>query len=130
MISVKLGEPQFEGQTKTKLGNTIARTFMVKAVMTDQLTDWFGSHPNEAKAIVLKGQAAAMAREAFPKARDATRRKSPLVTGGMPASCATAPPATPPSPRSSSSRATPPALPPCRAATRAPRRSSPSAARS
>nr|WP_263311691.1 DNA topoisomerase (ATP-hydrolyzing) subunit B [Brachybacterium atlanticum] len=83
VISVKLGEPQFEGQTKTKLGNTIARTFMVK-VMTDQLTDWFGSHPNEAKAIVLKGQAAAMAREAARKARDATRRKSPLETGGMP----------------------------------------------
>jgi len=83
VISVKLGEPQFEGQTKTKLGNTIARTFMVK-VMTDQLTDWFGAHPNEAKAIVMKGQAAAMAREAARKARDATRRKSPLETGGMP----------------------------------------------
>ena len=83
VISVKLGEPQFEGQTKTKLGNTIARTFMVK-VMTDQLTDWFDSHPNEAKAIVMKGQAAAMAREAARKARDATRRKSPLETGGMP----------------------------------------------
>ncbi|MGP5260918.1 DNA topoisomerase (ATP-hydrolyzing) subunit B [Brachybacterium paraconglomeratum] len=83
VISVKLGEPQFEGQTKTKLGNTIARTFMVK-VMTDQLTDWFESHPNEAKAIVMKGQAAAMAREAARKARDATRRKSPLETGGMP----------------------------------------------
>jgi DNA gyrase subunit B len=83
VISVKLGEPQFESQTKTKLGNTIARTFMVK-VMTDQLTDWFESHPNEAKAIVMKGQAAAMAREAARKARDATRRKSPLETGGMP----------------------------------------------
>ena len=83
VISVKLGEPQFDGQTKTKLGNTIARTFMVK-VMTDQLTDWFESHPNEAKAIVMKGQAAAMAREAARKARDATRRKSPLETGGMP----------------------------------------------
>ncbi|AXK46612.1 DNA topoisomerase (ATP-hydrolyzing) subunit B [Brachybacterium saurashtrense] len=83
VISVKLGEPQFEGQTKTKLGNTIARTFMVK-VMTDQLTDWFGSHPAEAKSIVMKGQAAAAAREAARKARDATRRKSPLETGGMP----------------------------------------------
>ncbi|WP_114853870.1 DNA topoisomerase (ATP-hydrolyzing) subunit B [Brachybacterium sp. YJGR34] len=83
VVSVKLGEPQFEGQTKTKLGNTIARTFMVK-VMTDQLQDWFVSHPQEAKAIVLKGQAAAAAREAARKARDATRRKSPLETGGMP----------------------------------------------
>jgi DNA gyrase subunit B len=83
VISVKLGEPQFEGQTKTKLGNTIARTFMVK-IMTDQLQDWFVSHPLEAKAIVMKGQAAAAAREAARKARDATRRKSPLETGGMP----------------------------------------------
>lgn len=83
VISVKLGEPQFEGQTKTKLGNTIARTFMVK-VMTDQLQDWFVSHPLEAKSIVMKGQAAAAAREAARKARDATRRKSPLETGGMP----------------------------------------------
>ncbi|MGP5078568.1 DNA topoisomerase (ATP-hydrolyzing) subunit B [Brachybacterium alimentarium] len=83
VVSVKLGEPQFEGQTKTKLGNTIARTFMVK-VMTDQLQDWFVSHPQEARAIVMKGQAAAAAREAARKARDATRRKSPLETGGMP----------------------------------------------
>ena len=83
VVSVKLGEPQFEGQTKTKLGNTIARTFMVK-VMTDQLQDWFVSHPQEAKSIVMKGQAAAAAREAARKARDATRRKSPLETGGMP----------------------------------------------
>ena len=83
VVSVKLGEPQFEGQTKTKLGNTIARTFMVK-VMTDQLQDWFESHPQEAKSIVIKGQAAAAAREAARKARDATRRKSPLETGGMP----------------------------------------------
>ncbi|WP_394216736.1 DNA topoisomerase (ATP-hydrolyzing) subunit B [Brachybacterium vulturis] len=83
VISVKLGEPQFEGQTKTKLGNTIARTFMVK-VMTDQLQDWFASNPQEAKSIVMKGQAAAAAREAARKARDATRRKSPLETGGMP----------------------------------------------
>src|SRR5690625_7472353 len=75
--------PQFEGQTKTKLGNTIARTFMVK-VMTDQLQAWFESHPTEARAIVMKGQAAAMAREAARKARDATRRKSPLEAGGMP----------------------------------------------
>ena len=83
VVSVKLGEPQFEGQTKTKLGNTVARTFMVK-VMTDQLQDWFESHPAEAKAIVIKSQASAAAREAARKARDATRRKSPLETGGMP----------------------------------------------
>ncbi|WP_460477167.1 DNA topoisomerase (ATP-hydrolyzing) subunit B [Brachybacterium huguangmaarense] len=83
VISVKLSEPQFEGQTKTKLGNTIARTFVSK-VMTDQLGAWFESHPNEARDIVRKAQSAAMAREAARKARDATRRKSPLETGGMP----------------------------------------------
>ncbi len=83
VVSVKLGEPQFEGQTKTKLGNTIARTFVSK-VMTDHLAAWFEAHPNEARDIVRKAQSAAMAREAARKARDATRRKSPLETGGMP----------------------------------------------
>ena len=83
VVSVKLGEPQFEGQTKTKLGNTIARTFVSK-VMTDSLNDWFESHPNEARDIIRKAQSAAAAREAARKARDATRRKSPLETGGMP----------------------------------------------
>ncbi len=83
VVSVKLGEPQFEGQTKTKLGNTIARTFVSK-VMTDKLGDWASAHPNEMKMIVTKAQSAAAAREAARKARDATRRKSPLETGGMP----------------------------------------------
>jgi DNA gyrase subunit B len=83
VVSVKLGEPQFEGQTKTKLGNTIARTFVSK-VMTEHLNDWFESHPNEARNVVRKAQAAATAREAARKARDATRRKSPLETGNMP----------------------------------------------
>ncbi|MCS6711842.1 DNA topoisomerase (ATP-hydrolyzing) subunit B [Brachybacterium sp. EF45031] len=83
VVSVKLGEPQFEGQTKTKLGNTIARTFVSK-VMTEKLADWFDAHPSEARDIVKKSQSAAAAREAARKARDATRRKSPLETGGMP----------------------------------------------
>ncbi|MDO5644726.1 MAG: DNA topoisomerase (ATP-hydrolyzing) subunit B [Dermabacter sp.] len=83
VISVKLGEPQFEGQTKTKLGNTIARTFVSK-VMTDKLADWAGAHPSEMRDVVTKAQSAAAAREAARKARDATRRKSPLETGGMP----------------------------------------------
>lgn len=83
VVSVKLGEPQFEGQTKTKLGNTIARTFVSK-VMTEHLGAWFESHPNEARDIIRKAQSAAAAREAARKARDATRRKSPLETGGMP----------------------------------------------
>jgi DNA gyrase subunit B len=83
VVSVKLGEPQFEGQTKTKLGNTIARTFVSK-VMTEKVGDWFESHPGEARDIVRKAQSAALAREAARKARDATRRKSPLESGGMP----------------------------------------------
>lgn len=83
VVSVKLGEPQFEGQTKTKLGNTIARTFVSK-VITDKLSDWAGAHPSEMKSIVTKAQSAAAAREAARKAREATRRKSPLETGGMP----------------------------------------------
>ncbi|MFC0674970.1 DNA topoisomerase (ATP-hydrolyzing) subunit B [Brachybacterium hainanense] len=83
VVSVKLGEPQFEGQTKTKLGNTIARTFVSK-VMTEELGAWFESHPNEARDIIRKAQSAALAREAARKARDATRRKSPLESGGMP----------------------------------------------
>ncbi|WP_058235906.1 DNA topoisomerase (ATP-hydrolyzing) subunit B [Devriesea agamarum] len=83
VVSVKLGEPQFEGQTKTKLGNTIARTFVQK-VMTDRLTDWFESHPSEARDVIRKALSAAAAREAARKARDATRRKSPLESGGMP----------------------------------------------
>ncbi|WP_375401175.1 ATP-binding protein, partial [uncultured Amnibacterium sp.] len=83
VISIKLGEPQFEGQTKTKLGNTEAKTF-VQRVMTDQLTHWFESNPAQAKDIVRKGQLAATARINARKARDATRRKSPLESAAMP----------------------------------------------
>ena len=83
VISVKLGEPQFEGQTKTKLGNTEAKTF-VQREMTDQLTHWFESNPAQAKDIVRKGQLAATARINARKARDATRRKSPLESAAMP----------------------------------------------
>ncbi|WP_062204961.1 DNA topoisomerase (ATP-hydrolyzing) subunit B [Demequina salsinemoris] len=83
VISVKLGEPQFEGQTKTKLGNTEAKTF-VQRVVGDQLTDWLDSHPNEAKEIVRKSIQASAARMAARKAREATRRKGLLESGGMP----------------------------------------------
>lgn len=83
VISVKLGEPQFEGQTKTKLGNTEARTFVQK-VVNDQLGDWLGSHPNEAREIIRKSIQAAAARMAARKAREATRRKGLLESGGMP----------------------------------------------
>ncbi len=83
VISVKLGEPQFEGQTKTKLGNTEARTFVQK-VVNDQLGDWLASHPTEAKDIIRKSIQAAAARMAARKAREATRRKGLLESGGMP----------------------------------------------
>ncbi|RPF26775.1 DNA gyrase subunit B [Georgenia muralis] len=83
VISVKLGEPQFEGQTKTKLGNTEARTF-VQSQMYAHLGDWLGSHPNEAKDIFRKSQQAAAARMAARKAREATRRKGLLESASMP----------------------------------------------
>lgn len=83
VISVKLGEPQFEGQTKTKLGNTIAKTFVQKAV-NERLTDWFDSHPNEGREVIRKAIQASAARMAARKAREATRRKGLLESGGMP----------------------------------------------
>ena len=70
IISVKLAEPQFEGQTKTKLGNTEARSF-VQQIMNARLGDWFEQNPGEGKMIIRKGQAAAIARIAARKARDA-----------------------------------------------------------
>ncbi|WP_448630768.1 DNA topoisomerase (ATP-hydrolyzing) subunit B [Cellulomonas soli] len=83
VISVKLGEPQFEGQTKTKLGNTEAKTF-VQRVVNEQLGDWLDSHPGEAKDVIRKSIQAAAARMAARKAREATRRKGLLESGGMP----------------------------------------------
>lgn len=83
VVSIKLGEPQFEGQTKTKLGNTEAKAFVQK-VTYDQLADWFDRNPQQAKDIVRKGQQASQARLAARKAREATRRKSVLESGGMP----------------------------------------------
>jgi DNA gyrase subunit B len=83
VISVKLAEPQFEGQTKTKLGNTEAKSFVQKAV-GDKLGDWFDSHPVEAKDIIRKAIQASAARIAARKAREQTRRKGLLESGGMP----------------------------------------------
>ncbi|WP_401000507.1 DNA topoisomerase (ATP-hydrolyzing) subunit B [Agromyces sp. GXQ0307] len=83
VISVKLSEPQFEGQTKTKLGNTEAKSF-VQRVVGDQLGDWFDRNPNQARDIIRKAQQAATARIAARKAREATRRKGFLETSGMP----------------------------------------------
>ena len=83
VISVKLAEPQFEGQTKTKLGNTEAKSFVQK-VVGDKLGDWFDSHPTEAKEIIRKAIQASAARIAARKAREQTRRKGLLESGGMP----------------------------------------------
>lgn len=83
VVSVKLTNPQFEGQTKTKLGNSEAKTF-VQRVMTDKLGDWFDAHPGEAKAIIQKGIEASRARLAAKKARETTRRKSIFESAGMP----------------------------------------------
>ncbi len=83
VISVKLSEPQFEGQTKTKLGNTEAKSFVQK-VTGDQLGDWFERNPTQARDIIRKAIQAATARIAARKAREATRRKGLLESGGMP----------------------------------------------
>ncbi|HET8600953.1 MAG TPA: DNA topoisomerase (ATP-hydrolyzing) subunit B [Segeticoccus sp.] len=83
VVSIKLGEPQFEGQTKTKLGNSEAKGFVQRTV-TDELTDWLDRHPNEGRAIVKKSIQAAAARMAARKAREATRRKGLLENGGLP----------------------------------------------
>ncbi|MFF3943302.1 DNA topoisomerase (ATP-hydrolyzing) subunit B [Streptomyces sp. NPDC001902] len=83
IISVKLGEPQFEGQTKTKLGNTEAKTFVQK-VVHEHLTDWLDRNPNEASDIIRKSIQAATARVAARKARDLTRRKGLLETASLP----------------------------------------------
>ncbi len=83
VVSVKLTEPQFEGQTKTKLGNTEAKAF-VQRVVNDQLGDWLERNPNQAKEVIRKAIQAASARMAARKAREATRRKGLLESGGMP----------------------------------------------
>ncbi|RYQ08389.1 DNA topoisomerase IV subunit B [Bifidobacterium pseudolongum subsp. globosum] len=83
VISVKLTNPQFEGQTKTKLGNSEAKTF-VQRVMNEKLGDWFDSHPTEAKNIIQKAIEASRARIAAKKARENTRRKSIFESAGMP----------------------------------------------
>lgn len=83
VISVKLGEPQFEGQTKTKLGNTEAKTF-VQTVVNEKLGDWLDSHPNEARDVIRKAIQASQARLAARKAREATRRKGLLESNSMP----------------------------------------------
>ncbi|MEE9964816.1 MAG: DNA topoisomerase (ATP-hydrolyzing) subunit B [Propionicimonas sp.] len=82
IISIKLAEPQFEGQTKTKLGNTEARSFVQK-IVNDLLGDWFEKNPAEGKDIVRKAQAAATARVAARKARDLARSRKGLLNKGQ-----------------------------------------------
>ncbi|MCW3492959.1 DNA topoisomerase (ATP-hydrolyzing) subunit B [Microbacterium sp. SSM24] len=83
VISVKLSEPQFEGQTKTKLGNTEAKAFVQK-VVGDQLGDWFDRNPVQAKNVIRKAIDAATARLAARKARETARRKSVFESAAMP----------------------------------------------
>jgi DNA gyrase subunit B len=83
IVSVKLKEPQFEGQTKTKLGNTEAKS-IVQTTVNEWLADWFERNPNEARAIVTKAVSSAQARMAARKARELVRRKSALDIGGLP----------------------------------------------
>jgi len=83
IISVRLTEPQFEGQTKAKLGNVPMRSLVERAT-NDKLSEWLEEHPSEAKRIVQKSVQAARAREAARNAREATRRKSALDGAGLP----------------------------------------------
>jgi DNA gyrase subunit B len=83
IVSVKLRDPQFEGQTKTKLGNTSMRS-LVETTVNEHLMTWFEEHPGDAKRIVTKGSSAAKARMAAKQARDIARRKSFLEGGGLP----------------------------------------------
>jgi DNA gyrase subunit B len=83
IVSVKLRNPQFEGQTKTKLGNTEIRSF-VERVTNEKLAEWLEEHPTEGRAIMTKATQAARARVAARQARDLTRRKSLLESASMP----------------------------------------------
>ena len=83
VVSVRLSEPQFEGQTKTKLGNTAMRSAVEKAT-SDFFFDWLEHNPAEAKMIINKAIGASKARNAAKQAKELTRRKSSLDSGGLP----------------------------------------------
>ena len=83
IISVKVREPLFEGQTKTKLGNAEVKG-IVESLVNDKLSDWFDRNPNPAKTIITKCVESARARDAARKARDLTRRKTALDSGSLP----------------------------------------------
>ncbi|MCT1450259.1 DNA topoisomerase (ATP-hydrolyzing) subunit B [Corynebacterium sp. p3-SID1194] len=83
VVSVRVGDPQFEGQTKTKLGNSEIKGFVQRAV-NEHLNDWFDANPAEAKVIIKKAVSSSQAREAARKARESVRRKSATDLGGLP----------------------------------------------
>jgi DNA gyrase subunit B len=83
IISLKISDPQFEGQTKTKLGNSEAKGF-VQRVVGERLRDWLEAHPAEGKDVVMKSTQAARARIAARQARDLTRRKGLLESSSLP----------------------------------------------
>ncbi len=83
IVSVKLRDPQFEGQTKAKLGNVFIRSLVERAT-NEKLTDWLEEHPTEARQIVAKGIQASRARLAARQARELTRRKTLLEGAGLP----------------------------------------------
>jgi DNA gyrase subunit B len=83
VISVKVPEPQFEGQTKTKLGNSEVKG-IVEALVNEKLGSYLSEHPTEAKKIIMKGVEAARVREATRKAKDLARRKGALDSGSLP----------------------------------------------
>ena len=83
IISIKLAEPQFEGQTKQKLGNTEAKTF-VQTNANERLADWFERNPSDARTVVTKAVSSAQARIAARKAKELVRRKGALDIGGLP----------------------------------------------
>ncbi len=83
IISVKIGDPQFEGQTKTKLGNTEVRSF-VQTTSYAQIQQWLEEHPTEAKAVIQRAEAEAQARIAARRAKDLTRRKGLLYSSSLP----------------------------------------------
>jgi DNA gyrase subunit B len=129
VLSVKLRDPQFEGQTKTKLGNPWVRG-LVEQTVNARLAEFLEENPNDARQIIQKAVSAARARQAARKARELTRRKSALENSSLPGSSPTARSAIPTPPSSTSSRGTRPAARPSRRAIAPTRRSSRSGARS
>jgi DNA gyrase subunit B len=105
IVSVKVKEPQFEGQTKTKLGNTEVKSF-VQRICNEWLADWFERNPTEARTIVNKSVQSAQARAAARKARELVRRKSAGDLGGLPGKLADCRSNDPAAARSTSWRAT------------------------